>query len=105
MGFVSNKQIRRTLEGSNILDRKLPEGVDAKGSRMRTKSTIKRLKMYKNFKPVRYNFDYKVHFYFSRYLSFSDSKGKIIKEAPFQGKLDSGTVARVEPHRKWFGMH
>uniref|UniRef100_A0A183CSN9 Nucleolar GTP-binding protein 2 n=1 Tax=Globodera pallida TaxID=36090 RepID=A0A183CSN9_GLOPA len=41
--------------------------------------------MYKNFKPVR------------------DSKGKILKSAPFQGKLKSGTVARVEPHRKWFG--
>lgn len=34
---------------------------------------------------------------------FSDSKGKIIKAAPFQGWLNAGTVARVEPHRKWFG--
>ncbi|KAI6179659.1 Nucleolar GTP-binding protein 2 [Aphelenchoides besseyi] len=55
------------------------------GSQMRTKATINRLRMYKNFKPVR------------------DSKGKIIKAAPFQSWLNAGTVARVEPHRKWFG--
>ncbi|PAV72823.1 hypothetical protein WR25_18999 isoform C [Diploscapter pachys] len=41
--------------------------------------------MYKNFKPIR------------------NKKGKIVKAAPFQGWLNSGTVARVEPNRKWFG--
>ncbi|KAH7726647.1 nucleolar GTP-binding protein 2-like isoform 1 [Aphelenchoides avenae] len=41
--------------------------------------------MYKNFKAIR------------------DRKGKIVKAAPFQDWLASGTVARVEPHRKWFG--
>uniref|UniRef100_A0A9J2P282 Nucleolar GTP-binding protein 2 n=1 Tax=Ascaris lumbricoides TaxID=6252 RepID=A0A9J2P282_ASCLU len=55
------------------------------GAHMRSKATINRLRMYKNFKPVR------------------DSKGKIIKAAPFQERLASGTVARVEPNRKWFG--
>ena len=55
------------------------------GHNMRTKSTIDRLRMYKNFKAVR------------------NSKGKIIKDAPFQTWEKSGTVARVEPNRKWFG--
>lgn len=31
-----------------------------------------------------------------------NSAGKIIKAAEFQSKLASGTVARVEPNRKWF---
>ena len=30
-----------------------------------------------------------------------DSKGKIIKEAPFQSKF--ATTARVQPDRRWFG--
>ncbi|XP_023231079.1 nucleolar GTP-binding protein 2-like [Centruroides sculpturatus] len=41
--------------------------------------------MYKNCKPIR------------------DRKGKIIKAAPFQSVLASGTVARVAPNQKWFG--
>ncbi|KAK7598172.1 hypothetical protein V9T40_006407 [Parthenolecanium corni] len=53
-------------------------------SNPRTKGTIKRLQMYKNFKAVR------------------DRHGKILRPAPFQGWLPSGTVARVEPNRKWF---
>ena len=32
-----------------------------------------------------------------------DSAGKIIRPAPYQSWLTSGTVARVEPNRKWFG--
>ncbi|XP_060518156.1 nucleolar GTP-binding protein 2 [Cylas formicarius] len=51
----------------------------------RTKSTIKRLQMYRNFKSKR------------------DKTGKIIKPAPFQSWLSSGTQARVEPNQKWFG--
>uniref|UniRef100_A0A183CCX5 NGP1NT domain-containing protein n=1 Tax=Globodera pallida TaxID=36090 RepID=A0A183CCX5_GLOPA len=66
-------------------ERKVSGKTSGNGPTMRSKSTINRLRMYKNFKPVR------------------DSKGKILKSAPFQGKLKSGTVARVEPHRKWFG--
>ncbi|XP_047120863.1 nucleolar GTP-binding protein 2 [Schistocerca piceifrons] len=54
-------------------------------AKVRTKSTIKRLQMYRNFKPKR------------------DRTGKIISPAPFQGKLASGTVARIEPNQKWFG--
>jgi nuclear GTP-binding protein len=38
-----------------------------------------------------------------KHFHFRDPNGKIVKAAPFQGKLASGTVARVEPHRKWFG--
>lgn len=52
---------------------------------MRTKATIDRLRMYKNFKPVR------------------NRSGKIIKAAPFQSWNTPGTQARVEPNRKWFG--
>nr|CAD7405249.1 unnamed protein product [Timema poppensis] len=54
-------------------------------AKVRSKSTIQRLHMYKNFKARR------------------DPSGKIIRPAPFQGKLPSGTVARVEPSQKWFG--
>jgi len=50
----------------------------------RTAGTIKRLAMYKNFKAKR------------------DSRGKIIKAAPFQDWVDSGTRARVAPSRTWF---
>ncbi|ODM94898.1 Nucleolar GTP-binding protein 2 [Orchesella cincta] len=51
----------------------------------RDKATIKRLQMYKNFKPKR------------------DRLGKIVKAAPFQTTLPSGSVARIEPSIKWFG--
>ncbi|KAF5286355.1 hypothetical protein FQR65_LT12649 [Abscondita terminalis] len=54
-------------------------------ARVRTKSTIKRLQMYRNFKAKR------------------DRKGKIITPAPFQGWHASGTQSRVEPNQKWFG--
>lgn len=50
----------------------------------RSKGTIKRLQMYRNFKAKR------------------DRTGKIITPAPFQGRLPSGTMARVEPTPKWF---
>nr|CAX73238.1 hypothetical protein [Schistosoma japonicum] len=56
-----------------------------KGSTMRTKATIKRLNMYRNFKAKR------------------DKNGRIVRPAPFQSTLPSGTVARVEPNRRWFG--
>lgn len=52
---------------------------------VRSKSTIKRLQMYRNFKPKR------------------NKIGQIISPAPFQGRLPSGTIARVEPNQKWFG--
>ncbi|XP_017777763.1 PREDICTED: nucleolar GTP-binding protein 2 [Nicrophorus vespilloides] len=51
----------------------------------RTKGTIKRLQMYRNFKAKR------------------DKSGKIITPAPFQGWLNAGTQARVEPSPRWFG--
>jgi len=53
-------------------------------SKPRTAGTIKRLAMYKNFKAKR------------------NSSGKILKAAPYQGYVDSGTRARVEPARGWF---
>lgn len=51
----------------------------------RSKSTIKRLQMYRNFKAKR------------------NKKGEILTPAPFQGWLAAGTMARVEPNQKWFG--
>ena len=36
-------------------------------------------------------------------IFFRDPAGKIIRPAPYQSWLTSGTVARVEPNRKWFG--
>ncbi|XP_065082244.1 nucleolar GTP-binding protein 2 [Ochlerotatus camptorhynchus] len=50
----------------------------------RSKATIKRLQMYRNFKAKR------------------DRRGKILTPAPFQGWVSSGTMARVEPSVKWF---
>lgn len=50
----------------------------------RSKATINRLQMYRNFKAKR------------------DRRGKIIKAAPFQQWVASGTVSRVEPNPKWF---
>lgn len=75
---------RHTFRGSNHSmnpDRK----ADSKDKTQRSKATINRLRMYKSFKPIR------------------DSKGKIVKAAPFQDTLTSGTQARIEPNRKWFG--
>ncbi|XP_056644457.1 nucleolar GTP-binding protein 2 [Diorhabda sublineata] len=60
------------------------EGLKGVGN-VRTKGTIKRLQMYRNFKAKR------------------DKTGKILTPAPFQGRLPSGTQARVEPNQKWFG--
>lgn len=60
------------------------EGLKGVGN-ARTRSTIKRLQMYRNFKAKR------------------DKTGHIIVAAPFQGSLPSGSRARVEPNQKWFG--
>lgn len=51
----------------------------------RTKATIKRLHMYKDFKAKR------------------DRRGKIVKAAPFQARVPIGSQARLQPDRKWFG--
>jgi len=56
-----------------------------KGSHLRTAGTIRRLQMYRNFKAKR------------------NKKGEIIRAAPYQSTLDSGTQARVQPDRRWFG--
>ena len=34
-----------------------------------------------------------------------DEKGKITRAAPYQSTLASGSVARVEPNRRWFGEY
>ena len=58
---------------------------NAKDTHLRDRSTIRRLLMYKNSHPIR------------------NREGKIIKAAPFQDRLSSGTVARIAPNQKWFG--
>ncbi|BHF77620.1 GTP binding [Sparganum proliferum] len=60
-------------------------GKQEKGSTMRSKATIKRLNMYRNFKAKR------------------DKKGRVVRAAPFQSTAPSGSVSRVEPNRRWFG--
>lgn len=73
----------RIKSGSHSLN---PDRANGKGGQnSRSKATIDRLNMYKNQKPIR------------------NRHGKILKAAPFQGSLTSGTQARVAPNRKWFG--
>ena len=55
------------------------------GGSARTKSTIKLLNMRKGGKQIRNN------------------RGQVVKEAEYQSKLPSGTRARVQPDRRWFG--
>ncbi|CAI4225741.1 unnamed protein product [Auanema sp. JU1783] len=75
---------RHTFRGSNnSMNPNRPN--ETKDTSKRSRATINRLRMYKSFKAIR------------------DKNGKILKAAPFQGWLNSGTQARVEPNRKWFG--
>ncbi|KAI8480366.1 Nucleolar GTP-binding protein 2 [Branchiostoma belcheri] len=60
-------------------------GAASGGKNMRDKTTIKRLLMYRGGKPKR------------------NREGKIVRPAVFQGSLPSGSMARVEPNRRWFG--
>ena len=61
-----------------------PGDVSKGMSNPRTAGTIKRLQMYRCSKAKR------------------NSEGKIIRPAPFQSYVMSGTQARVEPSRTWF---
>ncbi|VDO08312.1 unnamed protein product [Rodentolepis nana] len=72
-------------KGNHSLNPVLDRGKQEKGSTMRSKNTIRRLNMYRNFKPKR------------------DKQGHIVRAAPFQNTVASGTVSRVEPNRRWFG--
>jgi nuclear GTP-binding protein len=54
------------------------------GAKVRSKSTVKRLQMYRGGKPKR------------------DPSGRIVQKALFQEQLPSGTQARVAPNRQWF---
>jgi len=54
------------------------------GAKIRSKSTVKRLQMYRGGKPKR------------------DPSGRIVQTALFQERLPSGTQARVAPNRQWF---
>lgn len=71
--------------GHSMNPERTTAGLKGKGvAHPRTKATIKRLQMYRNFKAKR------------------DPEGKILVAAPFQGRLIPGTMARVEPSPKWF---
>ena len=89
MGKKSNKAKPKVREGfkksschSLNVDRKT-EGLKGVG-KPRTKATIRRLQMYRNFKPKR------------------NSNGEIVRPAPFQSEVKSGTMARIEPNHGWF---
>eukprot|EP00128_Syssomonas_multiformis_P019042 Colp12_sorted_trinity150504_noHs@20060 len=56
------------------------------GSIMRDRETVDRLKMYKSGGKI-----------------IRDKDGRVLKEAPYQSKAVSGSVARVQPDRRWFG--
>jgi nuclear GTP-binding protein len=77
---VKEKHVKKSASSSN------PERV-ASGPHQRTKTTIKRLQMYKSGGKV-----------------IRNRQGKVLRAAPFQSSSKSGEVARVEPNRKWFGM-
>lgn len=66
-------------------DRVAPGGGTG-GGHMRSRSTILRLKLYK-----------------SGGKAIRSRDGRIVKPAPLQSRLPSGTVARIEPDRRWFG--
>lgn len=87
MGKFNPKARRR--EGFNKSNHSMNPDRKAEGlkgvAKPRDKATIKRLQMYRNFKAKR------------------NKSGKIIRAAPFQSTLKSGSVARVEPNQKWFG--
>lgn len=84
MAWVCRK--KKITDGVNKATHSMNADIPKSGdSNMRDKATIKRIKMYKNFKAKR------------------DKIGKIITPAPYQSWLPSGSVARVEPNRKWFG--
>ncbi|CAN0254452.1 unnamed protein product [Lampetra planeri] len=74
---------RNTINPSNASsnpDR--PKG--AGDHNMRDRATVRRLNMY-------------------RQKERRNNLGKVIKRLPYQSEVASGTVARVEPNRKWFG--
>ncbi|XP_029648349.1 nucleolar GTP-binding protein 2 [Octopus sinensis] len=79
------KRPERLNKSSHSMNIDRPKSEGHGGHNMRDRTTIKRLQMYRNYKPKR------------------DSAGKILRPAPFQTWLKSGTVARVEPNRRWFG--
>ncbi|KJE94183.1 nucleolar GTPase [Capsaspora owczarzaki ATCC 30864] len=57
-----------------------------KDANQRTKATIDRLNLYR-----------------TGGKSKRDASGKIVKAAPYQGWVASGTVARIQADRRWFG--
>ncbi|XP_078597467.1 nucleolar GTP-binding protein 2-like isoform X2 [Branchiostoma floridae x Branchiostoma japonicum] len=80
------KKVQNRIKKSNSSTN--PDRVSATaagGKNMRDKTTIKRLLMYRGGKPKR------------------NREGKIVRPAVFQGNLPSGSMARVEPNRRWFG--
>lgn len=63
-----------------------PQKENANRYNYRDRATINRIKMYK-----------------SGGVFVRDKNGKVLKAAPFQQRVKPGTVARIEPNRRWFG--
>lgn len=80
----SKQGVRLGLQqGNHSMNPNRPK--DKKDTSKRDSATIKRLLVYKNFKPIR------------------NKGGKVVKTAPYQSYNASGTMARVQPSRMWFG--
>lgn len=76
----------RKQAGGHSMNPDRANKADTSHPSFRTRATVNRLKMYK-----------------SGGKAIRARNGEIIKAAPFQSWTPSGTVARVEPNRRWFG--
>uniref|UniRef100_H2YBI1 Nucleolar GTP-binding protein 2 n=1 Tax=Ciona savignyi TaxID=51511 RepID=H2YBI1_CIOSA len=84
--FANKKRQTISKSASSSNPDRLKDGGKG-GHNARTQSTIKRLNMYKDF---------------NTWLP-RNRKGQVVKAAAYQSELSSGTRARVEPNRRWFG--
>eukprot|EP00911_Craspedida_sp_UC1_P001932 UC1_evm2s1486 len=76
----------RISKSASSMNPDRPKAASAADPNRRSRATVKRLKMYK-----------------SGGRAVRDKNGLILKAAPFQSSVASGTQARVEPNRRWFG--
>jgi nuclear GTP-binding protein len=82
----SSSKAPSTSHSLSLKNRATSKGASSSvnGAKLRTKSTVKRLQMYRGGKPKR------------------DPSGRVIQQAVYQERLPSGTQARVAPNRQWF---
>ena len=84
---TTHKFVGRVSKSNSSMNPDRPASAAAGGQNRRDKATINRLKMYK-----------------SGGKAIRDKSGKIVRAAPFQSTLASGTMARIQPDRRWFGV-